>query len=155
MVPGKRWKAWLIGYGLMLVAFGLAWWNNPANIGGEREAQRAWLALGYSLPGLAVFLPPLVTRKENEDFAQKTLIVILALYLAIALWWVGFLPSDPFGCSRVDAPDCHTNPTTRWRAFTEASVAYAFGYVFAAVIGSMVARRRASREAAREAAFSS
>ncbi|MGH2757656.1 MAG: hypothetical protein ACRDI3_07695 [Actinomycetota bacterium] len=148
MTPGRRWKTWLLGYALIGIAFGLAWWNNPANIGGEREAQRAWLALAYSLPGLGALLPPLVLRRQNEDTAQKTLIVVLAIYLAVDLWWVAYLPSDPFGCSRVDAPDCHTNPTTRWRAFTEVTVAWVFAYAFAARVGSLVARRREARSPA-------
>ena len=144
MTPGKRWNWWLLGYGLILLALGLAWWNNPANVGGARESQRAWLALGFSLPGLGVLLPPLVTRRENEDFAQKAIIVVLAIYLAVALWWVAFLPSDPFGCSRVDAPDCHTSVATRTRAFIEITTAWVFAYLFASLVGSTVARRRAT-----------
>ena len=147
MTPGKRWKAWLLGYALILIALGVAWWNNRSDVGGALETQRAWLALGYSLPGLAVFLPPLVTRRENEGTAQKTLIVALAIYLAIVLWWVGFLPSDPFGCSRVDAADCHTRAATRWRALGEITVAWFFAYGFAAAVGAAIARRRAAATA--------
>lgn len=132
---------------MIAVAFALAWWNNPANVGGEREPQRVWLALGYALPGLAVVLPPLVAREPNEHTAQRTLIVVLAVYLALVLWWVAYLPSDPFGCSRVDAPDCHTNPTTRWRAFTEIAIAWLVAFVIASVVGSVIARRRDARRA--------
>jgi hypothetical protein len=148
MTPGKRWNWWLLGYGLILLAFGLAWWNNPANVGGARESQRAWLALGFSVPGLAVLLPPLITRRENEDTAQKALIIALAIYLAIALWWVGFLPADVYGCSRVDAPDCHTKVTTRIRAFSEVTGSFVFAYLFASVVGSTIARRRATQDPA-------
>jgi hypothetical protein len=145
MTPGRRWKTWVLGYALIAILFGLAWWNNPANVGGAREAQRAWLALAYAVPGLAILLPPLVLRRQNEDTAQKALIIVLALYLAVVLWWVAYLPSDPFGCSRVDAPDCHTNQTTRWRAATEITVAWVFAYLFAATVGYRVARRRETR----------
>lgn len=145
MSPARRWKAWLVGYALIGLAFGLAWWNNPANVGAAREAQRVWLGLGYAIPGILVLLPPLVTRQANEWTAQRTLIVVLALYLAITLWWVGFLPSDPFGCSRVNAPDCHTNPVTRWRAFGEVTAAWVVSFVVAHLIGSAIARRRAAK----------
>jgi 4-hydroxybenzoate polyprenyltransferase len=148
MTPGRRWKAWLLGYAVIGIAFGLAWWNNPANIGGEREAQRVWLALLFSVPGLAILLPPLVLRRQNEGTAQTTLIIVLALYLAVVVWWVGYLPSDPYGCSRVDAPDCHTNPMTRWRAFTEVSVAWIVAFVITATVGSVIARRREAQSLA-------
>jgi hypothetical protein len=148
MTPGRRWKVWLLGYALIGIAFGLAWWNNPANIGAEREAQRAWLALGFSVPGLAILLPPLVLRRQNEGTAQKTLIVVLALYLAVVVWWVGYLPSDPYGCSRVNDPDCHTNAMTRWRALAEVTVAWIVAFGIAATVGSVIARRREAQSLA-------
>jgi hypothetical protein len=143
-----RWKAWLAGAAVILVAFGLAWWNNPANVGFEREVQRAGLALGYSAIGLAVFVFPLAMRTDGEVAAQRTLIIFLALFIAVCVWWVGYLPSDPFGCSRVDAPDCHTNAVTRWRALAEGLSVYLLTFLLTHVIGKTVERRRARQAAA-------
>ncbi|HWC13770.1 MAG TPA: hypothetical protein VG929_04160 [Actinomycetota bacterium] len=140
-----RWRAWLGGYALILAAFGLAWWNNPANVGGEREAMRAWLGLGFAAIGMAVFLPPLTVRKDHEVAAQRTLIICLALFMSVALWWVGFLPSDPFGCSRVDAPDCHTNAVTRWRGLAEITVAWMLSFAFTHAAGRALAARRGAK----------
>lgn len=137
-----RWRTWVAGYGLILALFGLAWWNNPANVGGESESMRAWLGLGFAAVGMAVFIPPLTVRKEHEVGAQRTLIVCLALFMAIALWWVGFLPSDPFGCSRVDAPDCHTNAITRWRALAEITIAWLASVALTHAVGAALTRRR-------------
>ena len=142
-----RWRAWLGGGALILILFGLAWWNNPVNVGGERESQRAWLALGYSMIGLLVFVGPLALRTRQEVTAQRTLIVVLALFTAICVWWVGYLPSDPFGCSRVDAPDCHTNAVTRWRALAEGLGVFALSFLATHAIGA-VAEKRREREAA-------
>lgn len=144
----KRWRAWLAGYALIGVLFGLAWWNNPSNVGGATEAQRAWLALGFGMIGTFLFVPPLVLRKDHETGQQKTLIVVLALFLAMALWWVGFLPSDPFGCSRVDAPDCHTNAATRWRAFAEISVVWVLAFLVSGVVSRILQRRYVQKLAA-------
>lgn len=132
---------------MILVAFGLSWWDNPVNVGGERESQRAWLALGYSMIGLAVFVLPLAMRTHQEVAAQRTLIVILALFISVCVWWVGYLPSDPFGCSRVDAPDCHTNEATRWRALAEGLSVYLLTFLMTHAIGKTVEKRR-SRQAA-------
>lgn len=148
MGTNARWKTWITGYVLVAVAFALAWWNNPSNIGSERESQRAWLALAYCAVGMLLLIPPLVVRKQQEITAQKTLIVVLAIWMAIAMWWVGYLPADPFGCSRVNAPDCHTNATTRWRAFGETTGAWIVAAVVAGVISSTIARRRARALAA-------
>lgn len=137
-----RWRAWLVGAGIILVLFGLAWWNNPANVGGEREAQRAWLALGYSIIGLLVFIGPLSLRTDKEITAQRTLIVVLALFISVCVWWVGYLPSDPFGCSRVDAPDCHTNPTTRWRALSEGLVVFFVSFALTHLVGRLAEKHR-------------
>lgn len=142
-----RWKAWLAGTALILIAFGLAWWDNPANVGGEHEVQRVWLALGYSMIGLAVFIFPLALRTHQEIVAQRTLIVSLALFISICVWWVGYLPSDPFGCSRVDAPDCHTNALTRWRALAEGISAFGLAFLLTHAIGKTVERRRARQAA--------
>ena len=137
-----RWKTWAAAYLLILALFGLAWWNNPSNIGGEREAMRAWLGLGFAAIGMAVFIPPLSLRKEHEIGAQRALIISLAVFMAIALWWVGFLPSDPFGCSRVNDPDCHTNAVTRWRALAEITTAWLLSFAITHLIGGAIARRR-------------
>ena len=142
-----RWRAWLGGAALILILFGLAWWNNPVNVGGERESQRAWLALGYSMIGLAVFVGPLAFRTRQEITAQRTLIVVLSLFTAVCIWWVGYLPSDPFGCSRVDAPDCHTNVVTRWRALAEGLSVFALAFLATHAIGAAAEKRR-EREAA-------
>lgn len=131
-----------MGFTVIAVGFALAWWNNPSNIGAERESQRAWLALAYCAVGMFLLIPPLVLRKEHEITAQKTLIIVLAIWFAIAMWWVGYLPADPFGCSRVNAPDCHTNPATRWRAFAETTGAWVVASLTAGVISSAIARRR-------------
>jgi hypothetical protein len=139
----KRWKTWLGGLIFLLVAFALIWWNNPVNIGSERESQRAWLALGFSAISLFVFVPPLVFRSEIEVAAQRVLIICITIGITISVWWVGFLPSDPLGCSRFDAPDCHTTAATRWRAVTEGLVVYAIAFVATYVIGSLIARHRA------------
>lgn len=144
----RRWGAWLVGYALILTWFGLAWWNNPPNVSGINEAQRTWLTLGYSIVGLMILIPPLVLRREYESGAQKTLIIVFAIWIAIAVWWVGYLPADPFGCSRVDAPDCHTQPRTRWRALTEATGAYAAAMLISAAIHAVIERRRAAQTAA-------
>ncbi|MDQ3962347.1 MAG: hypothetical protein M3277_00285 [Actinomycetota bacterium] len=142
MGTNARWKTWIVGYALMGAFFALAWWNNPSDIGSERESQRAWLALAYCAIGMLLLLPPLVVRKEQEITAQKTLIIVLAIWMAIALWWVGFLPADPFGCSRVNAPDCHTNATTRWRAFAETTGAWLVATIIAGFVSSSIAKRR-------------
>ena len=144
----QRWGAWLAGYALILTWFGLAWWNNPANVGGINEAQRAWLALGYAAVGMLVLLPMLTVRHDHETGAQKTLIIVLAIWFAIAVWWVGYLPSDPFGCSRVEAPDCHTQPATRWRALAEVTGAYVASMLIAAWVHGWIERRRTARAAA-------
>ena len=146
-----RWRVWLVGLGVILVVFGLAWWNNPPNTGGEREAQRVWLALGYSAIGLLIFTAPLSMRTQQERTAQRTLIIVLALFIGLCVWWVGYLPADPFGCSRVDAPDCHTNPMTRWRALAEGVGAYFLGFLLTHAIGGMIEKRRA-REVTAQAA---
>ena len=146
-----RWRTWLVGAGLILLFFGLAWWNNPANTGGEREVQRAWLALGSSMVGLAVFVPPLSLRSAQETGAQKTLIIVLALFISVCVWWTGYLPSDPFGCSRVDAPDCHTNTMTRWRALGEGMFVFLLAFGLTHLIGGAVEKRR-SRTAVAQAA---
>ncbi len=138
-----RWRTWVAGLGLILVLFALAWWNNPVNVGGDRESQRAWLALGYSTIGLVVFVGPLAMRTEREVTAQRTLIVVLAIFISLCVWWVGYLPSDPFGCSRVDAPDCHTNAATRWRALIEGTGAFFLTFLLTHAIGKTVERRRA------------
>ncbi len=143
MGTNARWKTWIVGYSLIGAAFALAWWNNPSDIGSERESQRAWLAIGYCVIGMLLMLPPLVLRKEQEMTAQKTLIIVLAIWMAISMWWVGFLPADPFGCSRVEAPDCHTNPTTRWRALAETTGAWLIAALVAGVFSSAIAKRRA------------
>lgn len=148
MGTNTRWKTWIVGYALIGVAFALAWWNNPSNIGHEREAQRAWLALAYCGVGMLLLIPPLVLRQKQEITAQKTLIIVLAIWMAIATWWVGFLPADPFGCSRVNAPDCHTNPTTRWRALGETTGAWLVAALVAGAISSAIAKRRARALAA-------
>lgn len=140
-----RWKAWLAGAAVILVTFGLAWWNNPVNVGGEREAQRAWLALGYSAIGLMIFVVPLALRTQQEVTAQRTLIIIVALFMSVCVWWVGYLPSDPFGCSRVDAPDCHTNAVTRWRALGEGMAVFFLTFLVTHAIGRTVERRRTRR----------
>ena len=140
-----RWKAWLGGAAIIVVAFGLAWWNNPVNVGGEREVQRAWLALGFSSIGLAIFVFPLALRSRHEVAAQRTLIVFLALFISVSVWWVGYLPSDPFGCSRVDAPDCHTNSVTRWRALGEGMSVFFLTFLLTHAIGKTVERRRAGQ----------
>lgn len=137
-----RWKAWLVGAAVILVSFGLSWWDNPVDVGGEREVQRAWLALGYSLIGLAVFVLPLAMRTHQEVAAQRTLIIFLALFISVCVWWVGYLPSDPFGCSRVDAPDCHTSEATRWRALAEGLSVYLLTFLMTHAIGKLVERRR-------------
>jgi len=143
-----RWKTWLVGGALILISFGLAWWNNPANVGGEREVQRAWLALGYSVIGLAVFVFPLALRTSQEVAAQRTLIFFLALFIAVCVWWVGYLPSDPFGCSRVEAPDCHTNEATRWRALAEGLSVFFLTFLVTHALGKTVERRRARQATA-------
>ena len=140
-----RWRAWIGGYLMMAAVFGLAWWNNPSDSGGPNEAQRAWLTLAYCVIGMLVFVPPLAARKDYEVVAQRTLIVCLALFMAIALWWVGFLPDDVFGCSRVDAPDCHTRAETRWHAYAEASAAWIVAFTATHALGRFLERRRASR----------
>lgn len=127
---------------MILVSFGLSWWDNPVDVGGEREVQRAWLALGYSLIGLAVFVLPLAMRTHQEVAAQRTLIFFLALFISVCVWWVGYLPSDPFGCSRVDAPDCHTSEATRWRALAEGLSVYLLTFLMTHAIGKLVERRR-------------
>ena len=137
-----RWRAWIAGYVLIAVVFGLAWWNNPADTGTPEEAQRSWLTLGYCIIGLLVLVPPLAARKEYEIGAQRTLIVALAVFMGLALWWVGFLPDDVFGCSRVDAPDCHTRSETRWRAFAEASVAWLVAIAATKALGRILEHRR-------------
>lgn len=142
MGTNARWRTWIIGYVLIGVVFALAWWNNPSDIGSERESQRAWLALAYCAIGMLLLLPPLVVRQEQEMTAQKTLIIVLAIWMAIAMWWVGFLPADPFGCSRVEAPDCHTNPTTRWRSLGEVTGAWVIAILVAGAISSAIAKRR-------------
>src|SRR5688572_13892164 len=109
-----RWRTWLGALIFLLLAFALIWANNPVNVGSERESQRAWLALGFCIIGLLVFVPPLAFRAEHEVTAQRTLIICITIFTLLAVWWVGFLPSDPLGCSRVDAPDCHTTSATRW-----------------------------------------
>ncbi|HEV3473199.1 MAG TPA: hypothetical protein VG408_08360 [Actinomycetota bacterium] len=143
MGTNARWKTWLVGYALIGASFALAWWNNPANIGSELESQRAWLAIAYCAIGMCLLLPPLVLRKEQEITAQKTLIITLAIWMAISMWWVGYLPGDPFGCSRVNAPDCHTNATTRWRALTETTGAWVLAALIAGAVSSAIAKRRA------------
>lgn len=143
MGTNARWKTWIVGYGLIWTVFALASWNNPSNIGAENEAQRAWLAIAYCVIGMMLLIPPLVLRQDNEITAQKTLIIVLAVWMAISMWWVGFLPADPFGCSRVNAPDCHTNPTTRWRALSETTGAWVGAALIAGAISSAIAKRRA------------
>lgn len=146
-----RWRAWLAGLAVILVAFGLAWWNNPANLGGEREVQRVGLALGYSSIGLLVFLAPLALRTQHEVAAQRTLIIVLALFISVSIWGVGYLPSDLFGCSRVEAPDCHTNALTRWRALGEGVSVFFLAFLLTHAIGAMVEKRRAKEAAAQSA----
>jgi hypothetical protein len=141
-----RWRAWLAGLVLIVGTFALAWWNNPVNVGGVNESQRAWLALGYSLIGLLILGGPLVTRPAHEVVAQRTLIIILAIIISLCVWWVGYLPSDPGGCSRVNAPDCHTNAVTRWRALGEGAGVYLLSFMLVHTLGAMIGKRR-SREA--------
>jgi hypothetical protein len=143
-----RWRAWIVGYLLILAAFGLMWWNNPANVGGTNEAQRAWLALGFSVIGMLVFIPPLSIRTGREIAAQRTLIVCLAIFMTVALWWVGFLPQDIFGCSRVDAPDCHSNSVTRWRALGEITAAWVIAFAITHALGSFIEKRREAKQLA-------
>ncbi|MEA2451320.1 MAG: hypothetical protein QOG04_30 [Actinomycetota bacterium] len=138
----KRWKTWLGCLLFLFAAFGLIWLKNPVNIGSERESQRAWLALGYSAITLFVFVPPLVFRTPIEIAAQRALIICITVGITISVWWVGFLPSDPLGCSRVDAPDCHTTAATRWRALTEGVSILAIAFVVTYLVGSFIARRR-------------
>ena len=137
-----RWRTWLLGLGLILLFFGLAWWNNPVDVGGEREVQRAWLSLGYSMAGLAIFTAPLALRSHQEVAAQRTLIVFLALFISACIWWVGYLPSDIFGCSRIDGPDCHTSAITRWRALGEGVSVFFLTFLLVHAIGTLVERRR-------------
>lgn len=138
----KRWKTWLGCLIFLLGAFALIWWNNPANIGNERESQRAWLAIGYSAITLFLFGPPLVFRTQAEVVAQRTLIICITIGITLSVWWVGFLPADPMGCSRVDAPDCHTTAATRLRALTEGVTVFVLAFVITYVIGSLIARHR-------------
>lgn len=137
-----RWRAWIVGYLVILATFGLAWWNNPADIGGANESQRAWLAVAFAGVGILLFVPPLAFRPAHEPAAQRTLIVCLAIFMAVSLWWVAFLPSDPFGCSRVNAPDCHTNATTRWRAVAEISAGWVIAFWLTHALGNLLRRRR-------------
>ena len=143
MGTNARWKTWIVGYGLIIVFFALAWWNNPSNVGSERESQRVWLTLVYCAVGMLLLIPPLVLRKEQEVTAQKTLIIVLAIWMAISMWWVGYLPADPFGCSRVNAPDCHTNASTRRQALGETTGAWVAAALIAGAISSTIAKRRA------------
>ena len=138
----NRWRTWLVGYALIGIAFGLAWWNNPPNIGDVQEAQRAWLAFALAAVGICILVPPLATRPEYEVGAQRTLIVCLAVFMALGLWWTGYLPSDPFGCSRVNAPDCHTTTATRWRAFAEVSAAWVLAFALTHAVGNFLERRK-------------
>ena len=133
---------WIVGYGLILAAFALMWLNNPSDIGGANEAQRAWLALAFSGAGILLFVPPLAFRTTHEVVAQRALIVSLAVFLAISLWWVGFLPSDPFGCSRVEAPDCHTRAATRWRGLAEITAAWVIAFGLTHALGNWIRKRR-------------
>ena len=141
----NRWRAWLGCYALIVVTFGLAWWNNPANVGDVNEAQRVWLAFGFSVMGMLVFIPPLALRTSQEFVAQRTLIVCLAIFMAVALWWTAYLPSDPFGCSRVNDPDCHTNTATRWRALAEVSGAWLLAFFATHAVGGLIERKRQPR----------
>ena len=142
-----RWRAWLVGYGVILAGFGLAWWQSPPDTGGPNEGQRVWLTLGYCAIGLLVFIPPLSFRKVHEITAQRTLIVFLAIFMMVALLWVGFVPEDVMGCSRApESPDCHTAETTRWRALGEATAAWAVAFVLTHAVGGLIARVRGPEE---------
>lgn len=137
-----RWRAWLVGLAIILIGFGLAWWNNPVNVGAERESQRAWLALGFAAIGFFLFVPPLSFRPASEYVAQRTLIVTLALFIALAIWWVGYLPADPGGCARVNDPDCHTNAITRWRALIEGVTVFGLAFLATHALGGLIERYR-------------
>jgi hypothetical protein len=89
-----------------------------------------------------VFVPPLAFRAEHEVVAQRALIICITIFILLAVWWVGFLPSDPLGCSRVDAPDCHTTSATRWRAITEGLFVFGLGFLSTHALGGLIARRR-------------
>ena len=137
-----RWRAWIGGYAAICAIFGLAWWNNPANVGDVNEVQRAWLGLSFAVVAMLIFIPPLAMRTAHEPTAQRVLIGCLALVMGIALWWTAYLPSDPFGCSRVNDPDCHTNTATRWRAFAEVTGAWVLAFILTHAVGRLIERRR-------------
>ena len=139
----KRWKTWIGCLIFLLAAFALIWGNNPVNVGSERESQRAWLTLSFAAITLFVFVPPLVFRSPVEVAAQRVLIICITIGITVSVWWVGFLPSDPLGCSRVDSPDCHTTAATRWRALSEGLTVFVLAFVITFVVGSLIARHRA------------
>jgi hypothetical protein len=135
---------------VILAGFGLAWWQSRPDTGGPNEGQRLGLALGYCVIGMLVFIPPLSFRKVHELTAQRTLIVSLAIFMTVALWWVGFVPEDVMGCSRApESPDCHTTQLTRWRALREVTGAWAIAFLVTHALGSVIARVQNPEEATR------